>query len=75
MTWPGGIDVELLANDLSFHEQFHDVAAFRTALSRLMAMRHAARRFEREVALPPVAAARQPNAGYAHATGGRASFR
>ena len=49
MTWPGGIDVELLANDLSFHEQFHDVAAFRTALSRLMAMRHAARRFEREV--------------------------
>ena len=49
MTWPVGIDMELFANDLSFHKQFHDIAAFRDALSRLMAMRHAARRFEREV--------------------------
>ena len=41
--------MELLANDLSIHEQFHDIAAFREALSRLMAMRGAARRFGREV--------------------------
>ena len=49
MTWPVGIDMELFANDLSFHKQFRDIAAFRGALSRLMAMRRAARRFEREV--------------------------
>ncbi len=41
--------MELLANDLSIHEQFHDMAAFREALSRLMAMRATARRFGREV--------------------------
>ena len=41
--------MEILANDLSIHEQFRDIAAFRKALSRLMAMRGAARRFGREV--------------------------
>ena len=41
--------MELLANDLSVHEQFHDMAGFRGALSRLMAMRRAARLFGREV--------------------------
>ena len=41
--------MELLANDLSLHEQFHDAAAFREAFSRLMAMRNAARRYGREV--------------------------
>ena len=41
--------MEILVNDLSLHEQFHDVASFRDALDRLMAMRPAARRFGREV--------------------------
>ena len=41
--------MELLANDLSVHEQFHDLAAFRNALSRLMAMRREAKRFGCEV--------------------------
>ncbi len=41
--------MDLLANDLSVHEQFHDLAGFREALSQLMAMRRAARRFGREV--------------------------
>ena len=41
--------MDLLVNDLSIHEQFHDMASFRTALGRLMAMRAAARRFGREI--------------------------
>ena len=41
--------MELLVNDLSIHEQFHDWASFRDALGRLMGMRSAARRFGREV--------------------------
>ena len=41
--------MDLLANDLSVHEQFHDLDEFRDALSRLMALRGAARRFGREV--------------------------
>ena len=41
--------MELLANDLSVHEQFHDLATFRDALSRLMTMRAVAKRFGREV--------------------------
>ena len=41
--------MELLANDLSIHEQFHDIAAFRDALVRLVSMRDAARRSGREV--------------------------
>jgi len=41
--------LEILVNDRSLHEQFHDVASFRDALDRLMAMRSTARRFGREV--------------------------
>ena len=41
--------MELLANDLSIHGQFHDLRAFRDALARLMSMRAAARRFGRDV--------------------------
>ena len=41
--------MELLANDLSVHEQFHDMAGFRDALLRLMTMRGAARLYGREV--------------------------
>lgn len=41
--------MDLLANDLSIHEQFHDIPSFRSALARLMAMRTTARRFGREV--------------------------
>ena len=41
--------MDLLANDLSIHEQFHDIAAFRDALVRLVSMRDAARRSGREV--------------------------
>ena len=44
-----GLTLELLANDLSIHGQFHDLASFRAALARLMAMRASARRFGREV--------------------------
>ncbi len=41
--------MDLLANDLSVHQQFRDLAGFRDALSRLMALRLTARRFGREV--------------------------
>ncbi len=41
--------MDILTNDLSVHEQFHNIAAFRQALSRLMTMRAAARRFGREL--------------------------
>ena len=41
--------MDLLANDLSVDEQFHDLAGFRDALSQLMAMRQTARRFGHEV--------------------------
>ena len=41
--------MELFANDLSIHKQFHDISSFRSALKRLMAMRNSARRFGREV--------------------------
>ena len=41
--------MEILVNDLSIHEQFHDMASFRDALRRLTAMRVAAQRFGREV--------------------------
>ena len=41
--------MELLANDLSIHGQFHDLPSFRAALARLMTMRASARRFGREV--------------------------
>lgn len=41
--------MELLANDLSVHEQFHDSATFRRAFSRVMAMRDTARRYGRDL--------------------------
>ena len=41
--------MELLANDLSIHGQFHDLRAFRDAIARLMTMRATARRYGREV--------------------------
>ena len=41
--------MELLANERSIHEQFHDIASFRDALARLVSMRHVARRFGLEV--------------------------
>ncbi len=41
--------MDLLANELSVHGQFHDVAGFRDALQRLMAVRTTARRFGRDI--------------------------
>ena len=41
--------MELLANELSIHGQFHDISSFRHAFGRLMAMRNVARRFGRDV--------------------------
>ena len=41
--------MDLLANDLSIHGQFHDTVSFRDAFTRLMAIRAVARRFDREV--------------------------
>ncbi len=41
--------MDLLFNDLSIHEQFHDLDSFHQALERLMEMRAAAKRFDREV--------------------------
>lgn len=41
--------MDLLFNDLSIHEQFYDIDSFHQALERLMEMRAAAKRFDREV--------------------------
>ena len=41
--------MDLLLNDLSIHEQFHDIDSFHQALERLMEMLAAAKRFDREV--------------------------
>ena len=41
--------MELLTNDLSVHEQFQDIATFREAFSRVMALRNAAGRYGRAV--------------------------
>ena len=41
--------MELFANDLSIHKQFHDIPSFRGALQGLMAMRKMAERFSREL--------------------------
>ncbi len=41
--------MEILANDLSLHEQFHDAAEFETALSKFMRLRNLARVFGQEV--------------------------
>ena len=45
--------MDILANGLSIHEQFHDVASFHDALGRLMAMRITARGFRHEVYCDP----------------------
>ena len=47
MTSLAGVDMDLLANDLSIHRQFRDISSFRNAIAQLMAMRNAARRFGR----------------------------
>jgi len=39
--------VELLVNDLSLHGQFQNLASFRDAIARVMAIRQIARRFGR----------------------------
>ena len=44
-----GADMELLANDLSVHEQFHDKTTFYDALSRLMTMRCVAQHFALDI--------------------------
>ncbi len=41
--------MDLLVNDLSVHRQFHDMASFRNALSRLMTIRNAAKRSGRQL--------------------------
>lgn len=41
--------MDILANDLSIHGQFHDVRSFRDAFGRLMTMRAAARRAGHEI--------------------------
>jgi len=41
--------MELLVNDLSVHEQFHERETFRTAFVRLMGMRELVRRYGREM--------------------------
>lgn len=41
--------MDLLVNDLSIHEQFQDVSAFRDAVKRVMTMRQVARKFGREL--------------------------
>ena len=45
----GANDVELIFNDLSIHQQFHDVSLFRQAINRLMEMRRIVRSFGREL--------------------------
>ena len=55
--------MELLANDLSIHGQFHDLSSFRDALARLMAMRATARRYGREVHCHPGFLAGKPEPG------------
>ena len=39
----------MLANELSIHEQYHNISSFRTALTQFMNMRQIARKFNREV--------------------------
>ena len=41
--------MDLLLNDLSIHEQFHDVSSFHQALERLMKMRAVAEQFNRKI--------------------------
>ena len=44
-----GLTVELLVNDLSIHEQFHDLGTFRSALMQIMGIRRTAQRYGREL--------------------------
>ena len=44
-----GLTVELLVNDLSIHEQFHDLGTFRSALMQVMGIRRTAQRYGREL--------------------------
>ena len=41
--------MELFVNDLSIHEQFRTISAFREAFGRLIALRNVARRHDREI--------------------------
>ena len=41
--------MELFANDLSLHEQFHDIVGFQAAVSRFMRLRNLARKNGREI--------------------------
>ena len=41
--------MDLIFNDLSIHEQFHGIAAFREAIGRIMALRRIARNFHHEL--------------------------
>ena len=45
----GGIEMEVLVNDLSFHGQFPDIASFSDAIDRLMAARNMSRLLRREL--------------------------
>lgn len=55
--------MELLANELSIHGQFHDPPAFRDALARLMTMRATACRYGREVHCHRAFLSVEPQAG------------
>ena len=55
--------MELLANDLSIHGQFHDARSLAAALDRLMKLRAVARRFGREVACRRALASACPRPG------------
>ena len=55
--------MELLANDLSIHGQFHNLRVFRDALARLMTMRATARRYGREVHCHRAFLSIEPQAG------------
>ena len=45
----GGIEMEVLVNDLSLHGQFPDIASFFDAIDRLMVSRYRSKRFGREL--------------------------
>ena len=45
----GANNVELIFNDLSIHQQFHDASLFRQAINRLVEMRGIARTSGREL--------------------------
>ena len=67
--------MELFANDLSIHGQFHDISSFRDELARLMAMRNVAQRFGREVYCHRALLTANPIPNIINATGAWASSR